>query len=81
MPGHGAAERRVLKVIWLAAGQPCGRMLKAVPGIWMPYYEKRHGVLAEPLREKARKANAATIDRLLAPRRVALGLCCLIFPQ
>jgi hypothetical protein len=72
-PVYGEAERRVLKVIWLAAEQPCGRRLKAALGIWMPHYEKRHGVLPAPLRTKVLAVSAATIDRLLAPCRVALG--------
>jgi len=72
-PVYGDAERRVLKVIWLAAEQPCGRRLKAALGIWMPHYEKRHGALPASLREKVLAASAATIDRLLAPCRVALG--------
>jgi hypothetical protein len=29
MPVYAEAERRVLKAIWLAAEQPCGRRLKA----------------------------------------------------
>ena len=28
---YGAAEREVIKVIWLAAEQPCGKRLKAAP--------------------------------------------------
>jgi len=72
-PLYGEAERRVLKVIWLAAEQPCGRRLKAALGIWLPHYEKRHGALPAPLRAKVLAASAATIDRLLAPCRAALG--------
>jgi hypothetical protein len=72
-PVYGESERRVLKVIWLAAEQPCGRRLKAALGIWIPHYEKRHGALPATLRAKVLAASAATIDRLLAPCRVALG--------
>lgn len=72
-PVYGEAERRVLKVIWLAAEQPCGRRLKAALGIWLPHYEKRHGTLPNAVRVKVLAASAATIDRLLAPCRVALG--------
>ncbi len=73
MPVYAEAERRVLKAIWLAAEQPCGRRLKAALGIWLPHYEKHYGALPEALRQKVLKASAATIDRLLAPCRVALG--------
>ena len=72
-PVYGEAERRVLRVIWLAAEQPCGRRLKAALGIWMPHYEKRHGALPAALRARVLAVSAATIDRLLAPCRVALG--------
>jgi hypothetical protein len=72
-PLYGEAERRVIKAIWLAAEQPCGRRLKAALGLWMPYYEKRHGRLPGPLKAKVLAASAATIDRLLAACRVALG--------
>jgi hypothetical protein len=72
-PVYGEAERRVLKVIWLAAEQPCGRRLKAALGIWLPHYEKRHGALPAPLRARVLAASAATIDRLLAPCRLTLG--------
>jgi hypothetical protein len=41
--------------------------------VWLPHYEKREGALSEALRSKVLAASAATIDRLLAPSRVALG--------
>lgn len=70
---YGEAERRVIKAIWLAAEQPCGKRLKAALGLWLPFYEKRQGVLEAGLRNKVLAVSAATIDRLLAPCRVALG--------
>ena len=70
---YGVAEREVLKVIWLAAEQPCGKRLKAALELWLPYYEKRKGRLARSLRLKLLGISAATIDRLLAACRVALG--------
>jgi hypothetical protein len=63
----------VIKAIWLAAEQPCGKRLKAALGLWLPYYEKRQGSLEPALRNKVLAVSAATIDRLLAPCRVALG--------
>jgi hypothetical protein len=72
-PLYAEAERRVLKAIWLAAEQPCGRRLKAALELWLPAYEKRHGVLGASLKAKTLAASAATIDRLLAPCRVAVG--------
>ncbi len=70
---YGAEERAVMKTIWLAAEQPCGKRLKAALELWLPHYEKREGALAPALRSRVLAASAATIDRLLAPCRVALG--------
>ena len=70
---YGEAEREVIKAIWLAAEQPCGKRLKAALSIWVPHYEKRQGRLDALLKAKVLSASAATLDRLLAPCRVALG--------
>lgn len=70
---YGVAVREVLKVIWLAAEQPCGKRLKAALELWLPHYEKRKGRLARSLRLKLKQISAATIDRLLKPCRIALG--------
>ena len=72
-PKYGGEERAVLKAIWLAAEQPCGKRLKAALALWLPHYESEHGSLDEELRGRLLKLSAATIDRLLAPCRVALG--------
>lgn len=72
-PCYGEAERAVLKVIWLKAEQPCGKRMRAALPIWLPYYEKHHGGLSPSLRRNLLAVSAATIDRLLAPCRVALG--------
>jgi hypothetical protein len=34
-----ASERKVLKVIWLAANQPSGKLLKPMIAVWLPHYE------------------------------------------
>lgn len=70
---YGATEREVIKVIWLEAEQPCGKRLKATLKVWLPFYEKRKGRLPRALRSKVLAVSAATLDRLLAPCRVALG--------
>jgi hypothetical protein len=70
---YGAAEREVIKAIWLTAEQPCGKRLKAALELWLPHYEKRNGPLSEALRSRVLEASAATLDRLLAPCRVSLG--------
>lgn len=70
---YGEAEREVLKPIWMAAEQPCGKRLHAALGLWLPYYETEHGDLEEALRVRLLQLSAATIDRLLVPVRVVMG--------
>lgn len=70
---YGAAELEVLKAIWLAAEQPCGKRLAAAVPEWLPYYELEERALEAELRAGLCAMSAATIDRLLAPCRVSLG--------
>jgi len=70
---YGEMERTVLKGIWLAAEQPCGKRLKEAVALWLPHYETEQGVLEEAVRERVLAISPATIDRLLGPCRVALG--------
>ena len=44
-PKYGEAERVVLKEIWLAAEQPCGKRLKPALPLWLPHYEAERGKL------------------------------------
>lgn len=55
-----------LKTIWLASEQPCGKRLKAILPLWLPYLKK--GV-SPSVRQQLLELSAATIDRLLAPVR------------
>lgn len=73
-PVYGEAERAVLKKIWLAAEQPCGKRLVAALPVWLPFYEKRYGPLAPALQRRLRRISASSIDRLLAPCRARLGV-------
>lgn len=70
---YGEEEREVLQVVWLAAEQPCGKRLKAVLPLWLPYYEQEHGRVAEELRTRLLGMSAATMDRLLQGVKVQLG--------
>lgn len=70
---YGEAERVVIKAIWLASEQPCGKRLKEALALWLPHYEVENGVLEQQLRRRVLSPSAATIDRLLAPCRVGLG--------
>lgn len=78
-PGSGkpppGPERRyegiqsVVKSIWLAAEQPCGKRLVPILAQWLPYYERRFESLSRKHRKLVRQISAATLDRLLAPAR------------
>ncbi|HZD07379.1 MAG TPA: ISNCY family transposase [Candidatus Limnocylindrales bacterium] len=68
-PIYQEEVRAVLKRIWFASDQLCGKRLKAALPHWLPHYEKEYGALAEPLKEKLAAISAATIDRLLSPVR------------
>jgi hypothetical protein len=70
---YGEEEREVLKAIWLAAEQPCGKRLKEALRLWLPHYEKEKGEVALVVRQRLGAISAATIDRLLASCRVELG--------
>jgi len=61
----------VLKPIWLAALQPCGKRLVAVMPTWVAAYEEDHRRLNADVRRSLLGASAATLDRLLRPLRVA----------
>jgi len=70
---YGEEEKEVLKTIWLAGEQPCGKRLKAAVGVWLPYYEKEHGELEEGLQKRVMAISAASMDRLLRPVRISQG--------
>ena len=70
---YGEQERSVIKAIWLACEQPCGKRLKAALPLWLPFYEKGHGKVPQAVRERVLRASAASLDRLLAPCRFVLG--------
>lgn len=59
----------VLKPIWLAALQPCGKRLVAALPTWVPAYEQDHRRLDGDVRRSLLSASAATLDRLLRPLR------------
>ena len=54
-PIYGVAEREVIKAIWLAAEQPCGKRLKAALKVWLPHYEKRQRTLGSELAAKSNR--------------------------
>ncbi len=63
----------VLKVIWLAGQQPCGRRLASMMPEWVPAYEAYHCGVASSVREQLLGASSATLDRLLRSVRIGGG--------
>ena len=70
---YGEEEKAVLKAIWLAAEQPCGKRLKAAVPLWLPHYEKRQCKLEAAVRERLLKMSAATMDRMLKAVKIQLA--------
>jgi len=66
---YGAEVEVVVKALWLATDQLCGKRLAPALHLWLPYYERREGRLPVRLRRKVLAASPATLDRLLAQAR------------
>lgn len=60
---------KVLKPIWLAALQPCGKRLVAALPDWVAAYEQDHRRLEGDVRQSLLSISAASLDRLLKPLR------------
>ena len=56
--------------IWLAAGQPCSKLLKPTIELWLPFYAQEFGALNLIAIKALRKISPATIDRTLKPTRI-----------
>jgi hypothetical protein len=72
-PRYGAAELQVIAAIWKLGDYPCGKRLVAMLPLWLPAYQRRHGVLGAELRRKLHQVSAPTLDRLLAPSRLKVA--------
>lgn len=59
----------VIKPIWFAALQPCGKRLQALLPEWLPAYEEDHRRIDADARESLLAASPRTLDRLLGPLR------------
>ena len=70
---YGSDEADVLKGIWKAGEQPCGKRLKAMVPRWLPFYESENGKLPVKLRRNLERMSAASMDRLLAPAKAKLN--------
>lgn len=77
-PIYDAAVLLPLKLIWLAAEQPCSKRLVKVIELWLPFYEAEYEKLTPEVESKLKKLSPATIDRLLRPVKAKFkgkGLC------
>jgi hypothetical protein len=60
----------MLKPIWLASDQLCGKLLKPALPEWIEHHERRSAPLPEAFKEKLLAISPAQLDRLLQPVRV-----------
>lgn len=59
----------IVRTVWLAAEQPCGKRLVPILRQWLPFYEQRYGTVSYRQRKLVRQVSASSLDRLLAPAR------------
>ena len=72
-PTYGPEESNALKDMWMAAGQPCSKLMKPVMDCYVQSHELAHGAFGAALKEKLLKMSESSIDRLLKPARMASG--------
>jgi hypothetical protein len=69
---YSKSDLQVLKSLWFAAGQPCGKRLAGdMLKLWLRSWQKHHRALSQAQRERIEQISAAQIDRELAPYRIA----------
>lgn len=61
------AMGKVLEELWWAMDQPCGKRMRDMIPLWLNHFKGIH----KSTRESVLKMSPATIDRWLAPRKVA----------
>ena len=59
----------IVRQIWLAAEQPCGKRLVPILRQWLPFYERRFGEVSSRQRKLVGKVSSASLDRLLIGAR------------
>lgn len=59
----------IVRTIWLAAEQPCGKRLAPALELWLPHYERHHERVNSRQRQLLKSVSSATLDRLLAEAR------------
>src|SRR3990167_8935503 len=74
-PRYGKDTEKIVLKLWQVSEQTCGKRLKAMVPLWLPYYEKMYGQLKESIQEQVLSISAAQIDRILSPHKVMKGRC------
>ena len=67
------AVTEVVRQVWKAAEQLCGkRLVRALP-LWLPHYEPHYGKLLPSQKKLLSEISAATLDRLLSEQKAQRG--------
>jgi hypothetical protein len=66
---YEGAVVQLLKTLWKLSEWMCSKRLKEALPLWVPYYERHHGLLPGPTRRLLLKMSPATMDRVLRPTR------------
>ena len=66
-PRYGLIEP-VVRVIWLAAEQPCGKRLAPALPLWLPHYQRHHGKLSARASAKPSARSAPPPSTVCWPR-------------
>jgi hypothetical protein len=66
-PVYGPDVADILRRIWLAANQPCSKLMHPVLGCYVASYEKAHGSFSTEVRRQVLAVSPSSIDRLLKP--------------
>jgi hypothetical protein len=67
-PQYGLIEP-IVRQMWVASEQPCGKRLVPILKQWLPYYERRFERVSQRQRKLLQQISAATLDRMLAGAR------------
>jgi hypothetical protein len=67
-PQYGLIEP-IVRQMWVASAQPCGKRLVPILRQWLPYYERRFERVSQRQHKLLQQISAATLDRMLARAR------------
>ena len=68
---EGVSE--VVRQVWKAAEQLCGKRLVCALPLWLPHYERHYGKLLPTQKKLLAEVSAATLDRLLVGQKAQRG--------